>query len=205
MGSVSCIVVWACECYAFIRFYKYLHLHKVVLNQQKARYLRRSNEEGYPYSSTGQPGTAYLALAACLFILVVANGASLWRGVPHTPNVPGESADSGTSNESYKHSTSSKSSGTDTFVAKCFAAYFAVSPSLPPTHKPSPPTHTIVLTYKSARDQPICFILLWIALKLYRYRGQHTRTWKPKDLSKFGDFRKATSRLDRLRDEPIRI
>lgn len=193
MGSVSCIVVWACECYAFIRFYKYLQLHKVVLNQTKARYLRRSNEEGYPYSSTGQPGTAYLALTACLVILVVANGASLWRGVPHTPDTPGDSGDSG------------KSSGDDTFVAKCFAAYFAVSPSSPPTHKPSQSTHTIVLIYKPARDQPICFILLWVGLKLYRYRGQHARTWKPKNLSKFADFRKATSRLDRLRDEPIRI
>jgi amino acid permease len=116
MGSVSCIVVWACECYAFIRFWKYLHLHNEDLKQQKARYLIRSNYEGdgelygYPYRSTGQPLTAYLALTACLFILVVANGATLWRGIPHI---------SGTS----------RSDSVGTFLAKCFAAYLAVSRS----------------------------------------------------------------------------
>jgi len=35
--------------------------------------------DDFPYRSHGQPITAWLSLAACLFILVIANGASLWK------------------------------------------------------------------------------------------------------------------------------
>jgi amino acid permease len=35
--------------------------------------------DDFPYRSHGQPITAYASLAACLFILVVANGAGLWK------------------------------------------------------------------------------------------------------------------------------
>lgn len=35
--------------------------------------------DDFPYRSHGQPITAYLSLTACLFILIVANGASLWK------------------------------------------------------------------------------------------------------------------------------
>jgi hypothetical protein len=36
-------------------------------------------EDDYPYRSHGQPITAYVAIASCLFILIIANGASLWK------------------------------------------------------------------------------------------------------------------------------
>jgi amino acid transporter len=35
--------------------------------------------DDFPYRSHGQPITAYASLAACLFILIVANGAGLWK------------------------------------------------------------------------------------------------------------------------------
>ena len=35
--------------------------------------------DDFPYRSHGQPITAYASLIACLFILIVANGASLWK------------------------------------------------------------------------------------------------------------------------------
>ena len=35
--------------------------------------------DDFPYRSHGQPITAYASLFACLFILVVANGAGLWK------------------------------------------------------------------------------------------------------------------------------
>jgi amino acid transporter len=38
-----------------------------------------SMPDDFPYRSHGQPITAYLSLGACLFILVIANGASLWK------------------------------------------------------------------------------------------------------------------------------
>lgn len=48
-------------------------------------YVRRWNRgknnmpDDYPYRSHGQPITAYVSFAACLFILFIANGASLWK------------------------------------------------------------------------------------------------------------------------------
>jgi yeast amino acid transporter len=43
------------------------------------RWDRRKDEDDYPYRSHGQPFTAYAALTSCLFLLIVANGASLWK------------------------------------------------------------------------------------------------------------------------------
>jgi len=35
--------------------------------------------DDFPYRSHGQPITAYASLFACLFILIIANGAGLWK------------------------------------------------------------------------------------------------------------------------------
>ncbi|CBF71424.1 hypothetical protein AN6770.2 [Aspergillus nidulans FGSC A4] len=84
MGSVSCIIVWACECWAFIRFYNCLYRHRDELNAspQFARLRRfpsQGSEDLYPWRSHGQPVTMYLALFGCVFILAVADGAALWH------------------------------------------------------------------------------------------------------------------------------
>ncbi len=99
MGSVSCIMVWTIECLAFIRFYHWcasslivgligqtakessIKRHRSEIERREVRFLRRfafGQQDDYPYRSHGQPFTAYITVAGCLFILIVANSASLW-------------------------------------------------------------------------------------------------------------------------------
>ncbi|KAE8387447.1 amino acid permease-domain-containing protein [Aspergillus alliaceus] len=89
LGSVSCIIVWACECWAFIRFYNCMKLHQVELHNSPqfahvCRFRRPGAPDYYPWRSHGQPLTMYLALAGCLFTLIVADSAALWHGF-HAP------------------------------------------------------------------------------------------------------------------------
>ncbi|KAL4975298.1 amino acid permease-domain-containing protein [Aspergillus desertorum] len=84
MGSVCCIIVWTCECWAFIRFYNCIYRHREELNssRQFARLRRFPNqgaEDLYPWRSHGQPVTMYLAFFGCIFVLAVADGAALWH------------------------------------------------------------------------------------------------------------------------------
>ncbi|KAI0376199.1 amino acid permease/ SLC12A domain-containing protein [Hypomontagnella monticulosa] len=82
MGSVGVLIVWACECWAFIRYYHCIHKHHDELMERRIPRVRRFSDEDnndYPYISNGQPVTAYLGLAACLLVLLVLNGASLWN------------------------------------------------------------------------------------------------------------------------------
>ncbi|KAI1211103.1 amino acid permease/ SLC12A domain-containing protein [Annulohypoxylon truncatum] len=83
MGSVGVLIVWACECWAFIRYYNCINRHKDELMERKVPRVRRFDEgddNDYPYISNGQPFTAYFGLIACLFVLLVVNGAALWNG-----------------------------------------------------------------------------------------------------------------------------
>ncbi|KAK0735208.1 putative amino acid transporter [Lasiosphaeria miniovina] len=83
MGSVGVLIVWACECLAFIRYYHCIHRHKETLQAEKISQVRRwdlTDYNDYPYRSHAQPLLAYLALTGCIFVLVVANGAALWNG-----------------------------------------------------------------------------------------------------------------------------
>ncbi|PVH93814.1 hypothetical protein DM02DRAFT_721569 [Periconia macrospinosa] len=84
MGTVGVIVVWACECWAYIRFFHCIRNNKDALREIPLvrRWNRGTNNlaDDFPYRSHGQPFTAYLALGACLFLLIVANGSSLWSG-----------------------------------------------------------------------------------------------------------------------------
>jgi hypothetical protein len=55
---------------------------------QKISQVRRFSQEDYhdyPYRSHGQPLLAYVALIGCVFVLLVANGASLWGGFYSLP------------------------------------------------------------------------------------------------------------------------
>lgn len=84
MGSVGVEIVWACECWAYIRFYHCIRNNKDALREVPLvrRWNRGTNNlpDDFPYRGHGQPITAYLSLAACLFLLVVVNGSSLWNG-----------------------------------------------------------------------------------------------------------------------------
>ncbi|OJJ46050.1 hypothetical protein ASPZODRAFT_67618 [Penicilliopsis zonata CBS 506.65] len=85
IGSVSCLIVWSCECWAYIRFYNCMYRHRDELRekpqyQHVCRFRRDGPVDTYPWRSHGQPLTMYAALFGCLFILVVCNGAVLWNG-----------------------------------------------------------------------------------------------------------------------------
>ncbi|KAL2826297.1 amino acid permease-domain-containing protein [Aspergillus cavernicola] len=82
MGSGAVVIVWACEVLAFIRYYHCISHHRSAIQQQGLSQVRRfckDDYNDYPYRSPLQPFLAYIALAGCLFILIVANGAFLWR------------------------------------------------------------------------------------------------------------------------------
>ncbi|RAQ55503.1 amino acid transporter [Aspergillus flavus] len=85
LGSVSCLIVWACECWAFIRFYNCMKVHQVELHNSPdfahvCRFRHPGAPDYYPWRSHGQPVTMYLAVGGCLFTLIVADGAALWHG-----------------------------------------------------------------------------------------------------------------------------
>ncbi|RYO75201.1 hypothetical protein DL766_007078 [Monosporascus sp. MC13-8B] len=84
MGSNGVIIVWACECVAFLRFYYCIKRHRWILQERRVPQVRRwiYEDRDYPYRSHLQPFTGYMALIGCLFLLFVSNGAFLWNG-PH--------------------------------------------------------------------------------------------------------------------------
>lgn len=62
--------------------------HRGAIQAQKISQVRRWDKDDwkdYPYRSHGQPFVAYLALAGCLAVIVVANGAALWNGFEKMP------------------------------------------------------------------------------------------------------------------------
>ncbi|KAJ6105480.1 proline-specific permease [Penicillium capsulatum] len=79
MSSIGDVIVWACECLAFIRFYHCIQKHRDFIRSEKVPLVQR-DEPDFPYRSPGQPFLAYVALTGCLFVLLVANGAALWNG-----------------------------------------------------------------------------------------------------------------------------
>ncbi|KUM64698.1 hypothetical protein ACN42_g2348 [Penicillium freii] len=83
MAYSAVLIVWACECLAFIRFYHCIYQHRHYLKREKVPHVQRWSEEDhdeYPYRSHRQPLTAYLSLLGCIFVSLVANGAALWNG-----------------------------------------------------------------------------------------------------------------------------
>ncbi|UZP46391.1 hypothetical protein NXS19_014203 [Fusarium pseudograminearum] len=92
MGSVSIIIIWACLCLAYIRFYHCIHKFDDALAEagiNLARHRHKHKYEFYPYQSHWQPLLAYLALAGCLVILVVFNGVFLWNKFDVIPFLSG--------------------------------------------------------------------------------------------------------------------
>ncbi|KAI5840897.1 amino acid permease/ SLC12A domain-containing protein [Tricharina praecox] len=62
--TVACLIVWLCQCLAFIRFYH-------GLQTGTAPYDRASGD--YPYASPGQPAAAYIGAVGCA-LLILFNG-----------------------------------------------------------------------------------------------------------------------------------
>ncbi|KAJ5836615.1 hypothetical protein N7447_002641 [Penicillium robsamsonii] len=83
MAYSAVLIVWGCECLAFIRFYQCISQHRDYLERENVPHVQRWSEQDpddYPYRSHSQPLTAYLALLGCIFVSLVANGAALWNG-----------------------------------------------------------------------------------------------------------------------------
>ncbi|TGJ79230.1 hypothetical protein E0Z10_g9539 [Xylaria hypoxylon] len=80
LGSVGVVIVWACECIAFLSYRHYLKKHDDYLRQNDPNYVDRKDHKKYPYRSHFQPFVGGLAFAGCLFILIVLDSASLYNG-----------------------------------------------------------------------------------------------------------------------------
>ncbi|KAJ6185847.1 hypothetical protein N7519_007148 [Penicillium mononematosum] len=82
MAYSAVLIVWACECLAFIRFYHCISRHRDHLRREDVAHVQRwsDDHDDYPYRSHRQPLTAYLAFLGCAFVSLVANGAALWNG-----------------------------------------------------------------------------------------------------------------------------
>ncbi|KAH6885938.1 putative proline-specific permease [Thelonectria olida] len=91
MGSVSVIIVWACNCWAFMRYYECIKQHRVALETHRVPQVRRwdTKDDDYPYRSHWQPYLSWVALGGCLFILVVADGSPLWHRFKPVPFLSG--------------------------------------------------------------------------------------------------------------------
>ena len=59
--------------------------HRKYLQAERVPHVQRDDTYEYPYRSHGQPLLAYIAFAGCLFVLLVANGAALWKGFHLVP------------------------------------------------------------------------------------------------------------------------
>ncbi|KAI1126465.1 amino acid permease/ SLC12A domain-containing protein [Nemania abortiva] len=80
LGSVGVIIVWACECLAFLSYRHYLKKHGDYLKDNDPNYVDRKDHTKYPYRSHFQPIVGSLAFAGCLFILLVLDSAALYHG-----------------------------------------------------------------------------------------------------------------------------
>ncbi|EXK25062.1 hypothetical protein FOMG_18250 [Fusarium oxysporum f. sp. melonis 26406] len=87
MGSISIVIVWACQCLTFIRFYICIEEHRAELDASGIGLWgdRTGKSPDYPYRSHWQPWMAVIAFVGCLFILLVCNGAFLWVGFSAFP------------------------------------------------------------------------------------------------------------------------
>ncbi|KAF6822269.1 hypothetical protein CPLU01_12129 [Colletotrichum plurivorum] len=91
LGAVSVIIVWTCQCLAYIRFHRCIRKHEGYLSQEEIHLVRdrKQGSVNYPFRSHLQPVLAYLALIGCLIVLIVCNGAFLWKEFDFFPFLSG--------------------------------------------------------------------------------------------------------------------
>uniref|UniRef100_A0A4E9DL01 Amino acid permease/ SLC12A domain-containing protein n=1 Tax=Gibberella zeae TaxID=5518 RepID=A0A4E9DL01_GIBZA len=100
-GSVSVIIVWACVCLAYIRYCSCIenNENKVALQQAELYPLAtlqrqpqdqsQNQPEDHPYRNYFQPLLAWIALGLCICILIIFNGAFLWKKFHLVPLLTG--------------------------------------------------------------------------------------------------------------------
>ncbi|KAJ5633583.1 proline-specific permease [Penicillium herquei] len=74
MASVSTLIVWACECLAFIRFYHCIYRHRDHIEEEDIPLVQRWNDDKpfeYPYKSHWQPYLGYVERLSFTIILII--------------------------------------------------------------------------------------------------------------------------------------
>jgi yeast amino acid transporter len=89
IGCVGCVLVWASQCFAYIRYFNWLRRHKNDLDQLKeedprtySRYDRdntNKRERFHSLLSPTQPAPAYIGLTMCLLTIFVFSSATWWK------------------------------------------------------------------------------------------------------------------------------
>ncbi|KAL1614368.1 hypothetical protein SLS54_009795 [Diplodia seriata] len=78
IGTTSCILVWASQALAFLRYHWWLRAHHTELRGQYRKFDRWRRQDRLSWLEFGQPWLAWFAFVASLTILFVFASAGLW-------------------------------------------------------------------------------------------------------------------------------
>lgn len=78
IGTTSCVLVWASQALAFLRYHWWLRRHHTYLRNDYVQFDRWSRTGHMSWLEVGQPWLAWFALIASLTILLVFASAGLW-------------------------------------------------------------------------------------------------------------------------------
>ncbi|EOD43106.1 putative amino acid transporter protein [Neofusicoccum parvum UCRNP2] len=80
IGSTSCVLVWASQSLAFVRYHAWLWRHRRRLVGPYARYDRWERSDLSSWLGFWQPALAWLSLVGCVLVVLVFASAGLWNG-----------------------------------------------------------------------------------------------------------------------------
>ena len=81
VGSVGGVMVWAVECFAFIKYFEWLSINQSSLPPHYDRNSRELDwQKKRPFFNSAQPYVAWAGLIGCLLIVFILGSASMWNG-----------------------------------------------------------------------------------------------------------------------------
>ena len=81
IGSTSCVLVWASQCLAFIRYHSWRKMHKDYLRDGQYRKYHPSLNEGFhSWFAYWQPLPAWIGLVGCILIVLVFASVGMYNG-----------------------------------------------------------------------------------------------------------------------------
>ncbi|KAK7713163.1 hypothetical protein SLS57_007494 [Botryosphaeria dothidea] len=81
IGSTSCVLVWASQSLAFIRYHRWLWRHRRrLVGPTYARYDRWERTDLSSWLGAWQPALAWASLVCCVLVVLVFASAGLWNG-----------------------------------------------------------------------------------------------------------------------------
>lgn len=81
IGSTSCVLVWASQCLAFIRYHSWRKMHKDYLREdQYLRYHPTLNPGSRSWFAYWQPLPAWIGLIGCILVVLVFASVGLYNG-----------------------------------------------------------------------------------------------------------------------------